>query len=93
LHNAQAGNETSSAQSEPPAVHDDESRRDELTLIKGIGPALQSRLFAFGYTRFSQLAELDDSGTQRLEQQLELDGHITREDWQGQAAQLSQATS
>lgn len=91
-HNAQAGSEISAAQSVPPAVHEDESRRDELTLINGIGPALQSRLFAFGYTRFSQLAELDDDGTQRLELQLELDGHITRDNWQGQAAQLSQAT-
>jgi len=70
---------------------DDEPPPDELTLINGVGPALQSQLYAFGFTRFTHLAELDADGVQTLEQQLELDGHIERDDWCGQAAELARS--
>ena len=61
----------------------------EFTHIDGIGPALQIQLYAFGFSRYVQLAALDDAGRDRLEQQLELEvGQILRENWSAQAAQL-----
>lgn len=61
---------------------------DELTLIDGVGPALQQRLYAFGFRQFLQLAELDDDGLEKLSVQLELDDEIREQDWRGQARRL-----
>lgn len=62
--------------------------RDDLTVIDGIGPALQGRLYAFGVDRLVMLAELDAPARERLAVQLELDDEIEREDWTGQARRL-----
>lgn len=69
-------------QADPPV------ERDELTLIDGVGPALQERLYAFGYLQLQQLAELDDKGIDRLSVQLELGDEIAEQDWPGQARRL-----
>lgn len=58
---------------------------DDLTVIDGIGPALQERLYAFGYTRLAMLADLDEPERRRLAVQLELDEEIEEADWSGQA--------
>lgn len=63
-------------------------RRDDLTVIDGIGPALQGRLYAFGVEQLSVLAELDAKARERLAVQLELDDEIERDDWSGQAREL-----
>jgi len=65
---------------------------DDLTVIDGIGPALQERLYAFGVTRLEMLAALDEPARRRLAVQLELDEEIEDEDWAGQArARLANA--
>ena len=64
---------------------------DDLTLIDGVGPALQERLYSFGYRRWQQLAELDGHSTEQLAVQLELDDQITVQDWSGQAHRLMEA--
>jgi len=61
---------------------------DDLTVIDGVGPALQERLYAFGVTRLATLAELDEPGRRRLAVQLELDEEIEDGDWAGQARRL-----
>lgn len=61
---------------------------DDLTLIDGVGPALQERLYAFGYYKFSQIAELDSDSINRLAVQLELGDEIVTQNWSGQALQL-----
>ena len=66
----------------------DDAGADDLTVIDGIGPALQGRLYAFGVTRLEMLADLDEPGRQRLAVQLELDDEIERTDWIGQARAL-----
>ena len=63
----------------------DDGPPDDLTVIDGIGPALQGRLYDFGITRLATLAELDEAARQRLAVQLELDDEIERDDWAGQA--------
>ena len=67
---------------------DEHEERDDLTVIEGIGPALQNRLYAYGVKRYSQLASLDADGIHRLEIQLELDNHEALVDWVADAAQL-----
>ncbi len=67
---------------------DDPDVRDDLTVISGIGPALQNRLYAYGVKQYSQLASLDADGIHRLEIQLELDNHEALVDWVAEAAQL-----
>ncbi|MBX2838744.1 MAG: NAD(P)(+) transhydrogenase (Re/Si-specific) subunit alpha [Gammaproteobacteria bacterium] len=67
--------------------------RDDFTVIDGIGPALQSKLYEFGYFQYNDLASLDTDAIETLDGQLELDGHIERDDWVGQAARLLRSKS
>lgn len=62
--------------------------RDDLTLIDGVGPALQERLCSFGYRQLQQLAEMDDDAIEKLCVQLELTDEISEQDWRGQARRL-----
>ena len=71
----------------------DESPSDDLTKIDGVGPALQERLYSFGFKRFADIAALDDVGVQKLTIQLELDDEIEKQDWRGQAQILTQEKS
>ena len=64
---------------------------DDLTLIDGVGPALQERLYAFGYTRWHHLAELTDETAEKLSIQLELDNQIKEQNWSGQAHLLMES--
>jgi NAD(P) transhydrogenase subunit alpha len=64
---------------------------DDLTLIDGVGPALQERLIAFGYTRWQHLAELNDETAEILSIQLELDDQIKEQNWSGQAHLLMES--
>ena len=61
---------------------------EDLTALDGIGPALQERLYAFGFTTLQQLAELDSQAIEKLSVQLELEDQISEQDWAGQARQL-----
>lgn len=72
---------------------DDEDfiRADDLTLIDGVGPALQERLYAFGFRQMSQLAQLDSEGVQKLAIQLELGDEIEEQNWVEQAQRLREA--
>ncbi len=67
--------------------------RDELTVIDGVGPALQERLYSFGYRELWQLAELDDDAVEKLSVQLELADEINEKDWRGQARRLMEKRS
>ncbi len=70
---------------------EDEPARDELILIDGVGPALQERLYAFGYRQWKDLAYLDDDAIEKLTVQLELDDEVREQDWCGQARRLMES--
>ena len=61
---------------------------DNLIAIDGVGPALQERLFAFGFRTYADLAVLDEDAVQRLTVQLELANELVEQDWVGQAQRL-----
>jgi NADH-quinone oxidoreductase subunit E len=63
---------------------------DDLKLIAGIGPALESRLNALGITKWSQIAALSDSDAARIDSALSFKGRVARDNWIGQAKALSE---
>ena len=63
--------------------------RDDLKLIKGIGPKLEEKLNAEGIVNYRQVAALDDAKIQDLEARIiKFQGRIGRDDWIGQAKKL-----
>lgn len=66
---------------------------DDLTRIDGVGPALQECLYAFGFKRFADLANLDDDAIQKLTVQLELNDEVVEQNWRGQARQFMEEQS
>ena len=66
-----------------------EEEKDDLKMINGIGPGLESKLNAAGFCAYRQLANLTDADVNRLETELiHLRGRIHRDDWIGQAKAL-----
>lgn len=63
--------------------------RDDLTEIKGIGPAFQKKLNALDLYTFRQLSELDGEAVERLAEVIEVfPERIHRDNWIGQATRL-----
>jgi predicted flap endonuclease-1-like 5' DNA nuclease len=72
-------------------LHDREpgGLRDNLRLIKGIGPAIEKTLNELGIFRYHQIAEMTDYDIDRVAQRLKgFSSRIYREDWIGQARDL-----
>lgn len=62
---------------------------DDLTAIRGIGPAIAKKLIAHGIQSYAQLAALTDQDIGKLEESIiRFSGRIKREDWVGQAKKL-----
>ncbi len=63
--------------------------RDNLRLIKGIGPAIEKTLNELGIFRYHQIAEMTEYDIDRVAQRLKgFSSRIYREDWVGQARDL-----
>jgi predicted flap endonuclease-1-like 5' DNA nuclease/uncharacterized coiled-coil DUF342 family protein len=63
--------------------------RDNLRLIKGIGPAIEKTLNELGIFRYHQIAEMTEYDIDRVAQRLKgFSTRIYREDWIGQAREL-----
>ena len=72
-------------------LRDGESRslRDNLRLIKGIGPTIEKTLNELGIFRFHQIAEMSEYDIDRVARRLKgFSTRIYREDWIGQARNL-----
>ena len=67
----------------------DHSGRDDLKLIRGVGPSIERTFNDFGVHNFRQIAELTEHEMDNLAQQLKgFRSRIYREDWIGQARDL-----
>jgi predicted flap endonuclease-1-like 5' DNA nuclease len=63
--------------------------RDDLKLIKGIGPAIENTLNELGIFRFDQIADMSEYDIDRVARRLRgFRSRIYREDWIGQARDL-----
>ena len=79
------------ANAEVTELHDREpgGLRDNLRLIKGIGPAIEKTLNELGIFRYHQIAEMTEYDIDRVAQRLKgFSSRIYREDWIGQARDL-----
>jgi predicted flap endonuclease-1-like 5' DNA nuclease len=63
--------------------------RDNLKLIKGVGPAIEKTLNELGISRFDQIAQMSEYDIDRVAHRLKgFRSRIYREDWIGQARDL-----
>lgn len=67
-----------------------EEEKQDLKVIKGIGPFIEQKLHALGIYTFAQIARFDDDLIEKVTKALEaFPGRIQRDDWIGQAKELS----
>lgn len=80
---------TPSAVSPAPEAPAEPFAPDDLQVIKGIGPKMETTLHEAGFTRLAHLADLGDTGVGYLAEAVGTSqSRIVREDWVGQAKQL-----
>lgn len=63
--------------------------RDNLRLIKGLGPRAETLLHEFGISSFDQISQWDETAIAWIEAKLGSRGRIERENWVEQARALS----
>lgn len=66
-----------------------QGRKDNLKLIKGIGPKIESTLNEMGIYHFDQIAAWDRKTIDWADENLSFKGRIDREEWVQQAIQLT----
>lgn len=71
-----------------PAQEGASAERDNLRMIKGLGPRAEALLHGFGIYSFGQIAQWDDSAISWIEGKLGVKGRVERENWVEQARQL-----
>jgi predicted flap endonuclease-1-like 5' DNA nuclease/cell fate (sporulation/competence/biofilm development) regulator YmcA (YheA/YmcA/DUF963 family) len=89
LSAAAANEDRNEASDETGYSESDAESRDNLKMIKGIGPAIEKTLNELGIFRFTQIAEMSEYDIDRIAQRLRgFRSRIDREDWVGQARDL-----
>ena len=68
-------------------------KADDLKLIKDVDDALVKKLTGFGVIKFEQIANFTDDEIAQLDEALNLNGRIERDDWAGQARSLMAETT
>jgi len=85
------GADEASDENEPDGINED---RDNLKLIKGIGPAIEKTLHELGIFRFQQIADMSEYDIDRIAKHLKgFRSRIYRENWIGQARDLGDNNS
>jgi large subunit ribosomal protein L21 len=59
-----------------------------LSLISGVGPAIEKKLRAAGVTSWNDIAAWDDATIAKWDEELKLGGRATKEEWVEQAKEL-----
>jgi predicted flap endonuclease-1-like 5' DNA nuclease len=72
----------------PPPAAPAPPRKDDLKLVKGIGPVLERRLHELGVRSFADLAALTPARVKEIDEAIEFPGRIERERWIEQAREL-----
>jgi NADH-quinone oxidoreductase subunit E len=70
-----------------------EDKTDDLTVISGIGKAIQTMLNKLGVYHYDQIASWSDEEAAWIERHIGFPRRIARENWIAQAAKLAEATS
>jgi predicted flap endonuclease-1-like 5' DNA nuclease len=61
---------------------------EDLTAIRGIGPKMMEKLYAQGIKNFARLAQINKKFAEELDETLNAQGRLLRDDWVGQARKL-----
>lgn len=61
---------------------------DDLKKISGVGPKLEQVLNSLGISSYAQIARWSAADAAKIDEQLKLNGRISRDDWIGQANRL-----
>lgn len=70
-----------------------EADKDDLKVIKGVGPFIEQKLNALGIYTFAQVSRFNDPLIKKITKILEaFPGRIKRDDWIGQAAELAKGS-
>ena len=64
------------------------TQADDLKKISGIGPKLEQVLNAMGIRSYVQIAGWSEDDIAKIDDQLKLNGRVSRDDWRGQANAL-----
>ncbi len=59
-----------------------------LSLISGVGPAIEKKLRAAGISSWNEIAAWDDAAIAKWDEELKLGGRATKEEWVDQAKEL-----
>jgi large subunit ribosomal protein L19 len=66
---------------------------DDLKLIPGVTPELETKLNKLGLIKFEQIANLSDDDIARVDEELKLNGAIENDDWVAKAVELLAETT
>ena len=66
---------------------------DDLKLIEGLNAEMERKLNKFGIIQFAQIANLSDDDIAKMDETLELDGAVERDNWTDQAVKLMAETT
>jgi large subunit ribosomal protein L21 len=83
-----AGAKAKTAEAAPKKTKATAEFNDDITLIGGVGPALEKKLNALGVTSLKQIAEWTPEDITRIDGELAFKGRIEREEWVQQAKDL-----
>ena len=61
------------------------AEKDDLSRINGVGPVIVGKLEAMGITSFQQVADFTEQDIERIDDELNFKGRITRDNWVEQA--------
>lgn len=69
----------------------DGTERDDLKIIKGIGPFIETKLNALGIYQYEQIANFTSEIEEQVNEAIEFfPGRVKRDDWTGQAEKLAE---
>tara|TARA_B100000767_G_C19542437_1_gene441383 strand:+ start:72 stop:326 length:255 start_codon:yes stop_codon:yes gene_type:complete len=69
----------------------DKNNKDNLTLIKGVGPYIELKLNEIGIYNYEQIKRLKESDIRVITSLIDFfPGRIERDDWVGQARELQE---
>lgn len=86
--NKKKSTKVAKSQAEKAKVKNTRSTKDDLTLISGVGPKLQAKMYAEGITQFAQIAAWKASDIRAFDEKLSFKGRIKRDGWVKQAKVL-----
>jgi predicted flap endonuclease-1-like 5' DNA nuclease len=82
--------ETAAKAKSSKSAHAAPAKPEDLKVISGIGPKLETLLNKLGIFTLAQIASWSAEDAAKVDQDLQLNGRVLRDDWRGQAKQMAE---